>query len=108
VTEHAAPYRKTWETIGRPHLLVIGHYQMGFELSPERAGSSLRVFITYALPEQGWERWLGILFANYYARWCTNRMLSDTARHFRAAAQVRFSNDRFNDQLLRTRPESRR
>jgi hypothetical protein len=108
VTERAVPYRKTWETIGQPRLLIIGHYEMGFELSPDSSVSMLRVFINYALPERGWGRWLGIIFANYYARWCTSKMLNDTARHFREAGKVEFSNDRVNGQPLRTRPESRR
>src|SRR5688572_23510894 len=49
VAERVAPYRKTWETIGHSRLLIIGHYQMGFELSPDSGGSMLRVFINYSL-----------------------------------------------------------
>jgi hypothetical protein len=108
VTERAVPYRKTWKTIGHPRLLIIGHYQMGFELSPDSARSILRVFINYALPDRGWGRWLGILFANFYARWCTEKMLKDTVRHFRNAGQVQLSNDSVDDQPLRTKFESRR
>jgi len=108
VTERAVPYRKTWETIGQPRLLIIGHYQMGFELSPDSAGTMLRIFIDYALPERGWGRWLGIVFANYYARWCTDKMLNDTVRHFRDARQIRSPNDGLVDHPLRTKPESQR
>ena len=34
VTDRVPPLRKTWETWGKPRLLVIGSYRMGFTLSP--------------------------------------------------------------------------
>ena len=86
VTERVVPYRKIWETIGSPRLLIIGHYRMGFEISSRDNGSMLRVWIDYALPGRIPERWLGFLFANYYARWCTQRMIKDTVKHFAAAS----------------------
>ena len=76
------PRRKVWETTGAPKLLVIGHYRMGFELSPQGSGSMLRVFIEYALPEGAPARWLGRLFGRYYARWCTRQMVDGAVRHF--------------------------
>ena len=88
VTERVVRYKKTWETIGHPRLLIIGHYRMGFELSPDNERAMLRVFIDYALPEQGVGRWFGFLFANFYARWCTQRMLNDTVRHFATRSQA--------------------
>lgn len=33
VTERIPPRRKVWETIGRPRLLIIGAYRMGFDPS---------------------------------------------------------------------------
>ena len=83
VTEREPPYRKAWETVGEPRLLVIGAYRMGFELTPEAGdGSRLRVFIDYALPERGLAHWLGRLFGRSYARWCTRRMVADAVRQF--------------------------
>jgi GNAT superfamily N-acetyltransferase len=32
VLEHAPPYRKTWETVGVPRLIVIRAYRMGFRI----------------------------------------------------------------------------
>jgi hypothetical protein len=32
------PGLKVWETIGAPNLWVIGHYRMGFEISPQGKG----------------------------------------------------------------------
>ena len=85
VTERSPPRRKVWQTTGTPRLLVIGHYRMGFELTPQGSSSLLRVFIDYALPEG----WLGRLFGGVYARWCTRRMVSDAFEHFRAAGNAR-------------------
>ena len=86
VTERNPPHRKVWETTGAPKLLVIGHYRMGFELSPQENGSMLRVFIEYALPERAPARWLGSLFGRYYASWCTERMVNDAVENFASPA----------------------
>ena len=82
VVERDPPRRKVWATTGAPKLLVIGQYQMGFELSPHGNGSMLRVFIEYALPERLPARWLARLFGRYYARWCTRQMVDDAVEHF--------------------------
>ena len=83
VTERNPPLRKAWETIGTPILLVIGQYRMGYEITPKGKASQLRVFIDYALPDGGpFSRWLGRLFGNFYARWCTQRMADDASKHF--------------------------
>jgi Polyketide cyclase / dehydrase and lipid transport len=83
VTERKPPLRKVWETTGRPQLLVIGSYRMGYEITPQAQASRLRVFIDYALPDEPISRWLGRLFGHFYARWCTQRMARDAAMHFR-------------------------
>ena len=81
VTEREPPNRKVWRTIGIPQLMVIGPYEMGFELRPATDGSYLRVWIDYSPPGQGigrWVPWLGAI----YARWCVGRMVKDAASHF--------------------------
>jgi hypothetical protein len=82
ITERAPPVRKAWATIGEPRLLVIGRYRMGFDLQPDGRSSQLAVFIEYDLPAKAPWRWLGALFSGAYARWCTERMAKDAARHF--------------------------
>lgn len=82
VSERSPPYRKTWETIGEPALLVIGRYRMGFDIAPNGTGSLLFVFIDYDFPRSNRWRWLGVLLGRYYARWCTQQMAKDAARHF--------------------------
>ena len=82
VTERDPPHRKVWRTIGVPALVVIGPYEMGFELQPARESSHLRVWIDYAPPANGigrWAPWLGA----FYAQWCVDQMAKDAARHFR-------------------------
>jgi hypothetical protein len=88
VTERDPPRRKVWETIGRPRLLVIGPYRMGFEITPQDIDSLFRVFIDYALPEDVPARWLARLFGSYYARWCTRRMVDDAVVHFASPATL--------------------
>jgi hypothetical protein len=81
VTQREPPARKVWETVGSPRLLVIGPYQMGFDVTAQETGSLLRVFIDYALPSSWPARWLGRLFGGYYAQWCTQRMVNDAVEH---------------------------
>ena len=75
VVERVPPYRKTWETRGEPRLLVIGRYSMGFDLAPVGQETKLRIWIDYDLPSVGGQRWLGRLFAHFYADWCVRKML---------------------------------
>lgn len=86
VTERRPPYRKVWETEGQPALLIIGPYQMGFEIKPTGQQLLLSVFINYSLPTIWWQRLLGTLFAKTYARWCTQRMANDAANRFSSRA----------------------
>lgn len=82
VTERNPSQYKSWETTGSPRLLVMGHYRMGFEITPQGNGSLLRVFIDYALPDFVPARWLGRLLGRYYAKWCVRQMLDGAVSHF--------------------------
>jgi len=79
VTVHKPPIMKIWETVGIPHLLVIGDYRMGFEITPEQTSSRVRVFIDYDLPRTTIGRFLGYLLGSFYAGWCVKRMVADAA-----------------------------
>jgi hypothetical protein len=85
VCEYQAPLHKAWQTIGRPHLLVIGSYRMGFNIEPRESSSTLCVFIDYAKPDGLLGRCLGML-GSIYARWCTQAMAQDAAVHFRSTS----------------------
>ena len=82
ITERQVPCKKLWETIGTPELVVMAHYRMGFELTPEGDSSRVRVFIDYSLPAAARGSWLGGLLGGVYARWCTKRMANDAADYF--------------------------
>lgn len=81
VGEHVPPKRKVWRTVGRPQLIVVGPYEMGFELSPVAGGAALKVWIDYDLPRAG----VGRLFPGLgdgYAQWCVDQMVADAVRAF--------------------------
>ncbi len=84
ITERQVPIKKVWETIGTPNLQVMAHYRMGFELTPKGGSSEVRVFIDYSLPAKAPGSWLGRLLGGFYARWCTEQMAGDAARHFKS------------------------
>ena len=87
VTDRISPICKRWETTGPQRMLVIESYVMGFETRPIGAGTAVRVFIDYHLPHNIPGRWLGLLFAPIYARWCVSRMVKDVSRHFGNVAE---------------------
>ncbi len=80
VTVRQRPLTKTWETVGEPRLLVIGPYRLGFDLRPDGTSTRLRVAIDYELPAKGISRWLGRLFGQAYAKWCTRQMVREIQR----------------------------
>lgn len=84
IVKYQPPFRKIWETVGDPKLLVIGNYQMGIEVSSKEKGSEIKIFIDYDLPS-GNTRVLGYLFGGIYAKWCVRRMLGGVREHFQAS-----------------------
>lgn len=82
IIERQVPYKKVWETIGTPNLLVMAHYRMGFDLTRIGDSSRVRVFIDYSLPTNAPGSWLGRLLGGVYARWCTKQMADEAATHF--------------------------
>jgi hypothetical protein len=82
VRHREPPRRKMWETRGRPRILIIDAYRMGFEIAPTGANSELRAFIEYNMPTESIGRILGWLFVPLYARWCVRSMARDARRRF--------------------------
>jgi hypothetical protein len=74
-----------WETIGKPRLVVIGAYRMGFTIEPAGAGSRLVVCIDYRLPPGGIGQALGRVLGGAYAAWCTQRIVGDARSTFGSA-----------------------
>jgi hypothetical protein len=81
ITERIPPRRKVWRTVGTPRLIVIGSYEMGFELRDADQGSALTVWIDYELPARELTRLLPA-FGDAYARWCVKQMAGDAVRAF--------------------------
>ena len=86
ITERVPPRRKVWETVGTPKLIVIGRYNLGFELLPDGDGTSARIFIEYELPTGIVSRIAGAALADMYAKWCVNRMIEGARVHFADSA----------------------
>lgn len=77
VTVRDPPRRKVWATTGRPRLLVLSGYRMGFDVEPINGGSSLSVWIDYDLAWKGLAALVNRILAAPYARWCVDRMIAD-------------------------------
>ncbi|ATA95391.1 polyketide cyclase [Sinorhizobium meliloti] len=77
ITERQPPRRKVWETRGRPNLLVVGAYRMGFEIIALGRASRLCVAAKF----------LGPMFGPIYARWCVNRMANDATNAFEGSVR---------------------
>jgi hypothetical protein len=87
VTERVYPTRKVWETIGKPQLVIIDWYRMGFQISPTSTGCDVKVFIDYSIPSSLVQRILGALLAPAYARWCIARIARDAERALRPSTE---------------------
>lgn len=85
VAERRRPHRKTLRAFGRPDLLVIGVYQLGFEIRPAGKFCILRVFVNYNHPSSGIGRLLGSMFGQFCARWWIRRVAEGVATHFQSA-----------------------
>lgn len=68
--------------MGSPRLLIIGAYEMGFQIREQENVSEVTFHIRYRLPATGFFRWLGKAVGPFYARWCTRKMAKDTVQHF--------------------------
>ena len=53
VTEQSPPRSKARKTVGRPKLVVVEAYEMGFDLNGVEGGSAVRVWIDYELRPRG-------------------------------------------------------
>ena len=84
VVQREPPNLKALETIGEPHLLVIGRYRMRVSIDARGDHARVVIAIDYALPANAPSRWFGILFGPMYARWCVRQMAQDLVHQFGA------------------------
>ena len=88
ITKYEPPIRKEWQTVGELNLLVIGHYKLGLEIASDKNYSILKIYIDYNLPKGFATKLLGLVFADFYAKWCVHQMLQDTAHNFQAQTGI--------------------
>ena len=77
VTQWVPGREKTWRTVGKPRLIVLGDFQMRFSLASRDGGTNVVMAIDYSLPTRGIGRLVGAVLAAPYARWCLRRMVRD-------------------------------
>jgi hypothetical protein len=83
IVQYEPPYKKAWETVKDINLIVIDHYKLGFEITPNEENSSkLKVYIDYNHPSSRKSLWLGYLFGKMYAQWCVKQMINTVIDHF--------------------------
>jgi len=81
VTKYVPNREKVWRTIGEPRLLIMSSYEMRLAVEPQPPSSSrLTISIAYELPRSWCWRFVGILLAGWYSRWCLRRMCQDAKR----------------------------
>jgi len=76
------PFRKAWETVGTPRLIILSWYRMGVRLDRSEGGTRVTIFIDYRRPAGLAGRVLSALFGGLYARWCVRQMLSGVVACF--------------------------
>jgi len=81
IIERKVNDKKTWKTVRSQRLIILDRYRMGFYIDQVEEGTKVTIFIVYVLPK-GIKKILGLLFGNWYARWCVDQMLKDLACHF--------------------------
>ncbi|MBW9116402.1 SRPBCC family protein [Rhizobium cauense] len=82
ITEWQPPWRKSWQTLGRPKLLVIDSYHMDFVIRPITQGCRVTVKIQYSYSRSPVGSWLGGIPAKAYARWCVAKITSEAGNRF--------------------------
>lgn len=88
VVTHDPPFRKRWETVGVPRLIVIGCYSMGFEIEPTGEDCRVTVFIDFELPRTLSGALLGRACGPVYAKWCVGRTIDTATTAFAGNRQV--------------------
>lgn len=80
VTKWIENKEKTWQTIGKPKMIVMSDYTMHLLLTPTERGTRVMFEIDYSLPKTPWGWIIGILLARKYAKWCIKRACEDAKR----------------------------
>lgn len=77
VTQWERNRARVWKTIGKPRIIIMGNYEMWFNLKPVGDKTRLTFGIAYDLPRSFFWKIVGLLLAAPYSRWCLRNMCRD-------------------------------
>ena len=80
VTKWIKNGEKSWQTIGKPKMIVMSGYVMHLRVSPTEKGTKVLFEIDYSLPKTPWGWIIGVILARKYAKWCLQRACEDTKK----------------------------
>lgn len=80
VTHWVAGRAKTWQTIGRPRLLLYEWFEMHLDVVSSGEGTTAHLFFTYEKPAGVLNQLLCALLGSWYGKWCLNHMLEDAQK----------------------------
>lgn len=86
VTKWVRDGEKTWQTIGKPKMIVMSGYTMHLSLTGTDKGTRVVFEIDYSLPKTPWGWIIGKLLARRYAKWCLQRACEDAKRTLESTA----------------------
>lgn len=86
VTKWIPHQEKTWETIGDTELIIYSWYRMQLIVLPALKGSKVELTISFEKPKGFFNKILSFLFADWYCKWCLQKMLGDTKKSLELTA----------------------
>lgn len=80
VTNWIKNQEKTWETIGKPALIIYSWFRMHLKIENYIEGTVAMLSIDYEKPKGLFNKLLCFLVGDWYAKWCLKNMLNDTEK----------------------------
>lgn len=80
VTQREPPHSKSWETVGTPSFLIVGHYRYGVHVRPLGGGAVLDISFDFSPPTGSGP--VRLLLSRIYGRICAREMATSTRNHF--------------------------
>jgi len=69
---------KSYETIGRPRMIIMSGFRMHWTLEPAVTGTKIAIDLEYGRPDSLVGRFLSRLLGKRYGDWCLNMIMADT------------------------------
>jgi hypothetical protein len=80
VTKWVEAKAKVWETVGPTKLIIYSWYRMALDIKRQLDTTEAELSITYEKPVGFFNRILCFLLADWYCRWCLEKMLGDAKK----------------------------